>query len=434
MLCLASACGGSTVTDAPGPTTPVDTTRPPGTVQRASITARVTIDPADAAIASAAGVGVGGMSVRITRTVPGFNPVTAVTAADGTVRFDNLLDGNYQLSVERPLTASEVQRLAPGDREASLFAGGVSVVLSPPVSESRELPLVAARRGSLIISEIWPFQSPATSNLGYGFGTYIEVYNNSDTTVYLDGALIVTTPLTLHGGWPEYPCAQYNVAARMDSLHLWVTSGGNQFPGSGREFPLAPGEGRVIAQDAIDHNAAAPGMEQLDLSRAHFENIGSDADTDNPFAVNMVRRTSSLGVFGRGTIYNTANIAYALLRAGAWEALEPATMIATYGTPPAVGNPTNAYRIPREYLLDLAGFLADPLTPGYGNSSGVTCSPFMATVFERAPAPLFNTRKSVAISRKSLGRAAAGNEILQRTRTSARDFVQGPPLLRTLRK
>ena len=42
VLALAAG-GGSTVTDVPGPITPSDTTKPPTTVQRALITARVTI-------------------------------------------------------------------------------------------------------------------------------------------------------------------------------------------------------------------------------------------------------------------------------------------------------------------------------------------------------------------------------------------------------
>ena len=70
-----AACGGGGVSDTgtgPGPTPPVDTTRPP-TVQRASITARVTIDPADATIASVAGVTAGGVTVRLTRAASGFH-------------------------------------------------------------------------------------------------------------------------------------------------------------------------------------------------------------------------------------------------------------------------------------------------------------------------------------------------------------------------
>ncbi len=78
--------------------------------------------------------------------------------------------------------------------------------------------------------------------------------------------------------------------------------------------------------------------------------------------------------------------------------------------------------------------LYSPDEPGYGNSSGVTCAPFMAPAFDRAPAPLVNTRRSIAISRKTLTRSTDGREILQRTRTSARDFEYATPLRRSLKK
>ncbi len=75
-----------------------------------------------------------------------------------------------------------------------------------------------------------------------------------------------------------------------------------------------------------------------------------------------------------------------------------------------------------------------PDEPGYGYGSGVTCAPFMAPAFDRAPAPLVNTRRSIAISRKTLTRSTEGREILQRTRTSARDFEYATPLRRSLKK
>lgn len=58
----------------------------------------------------------------------------------------------------------------------------------------------------------------------------------------------------------------------------------------------------------------------------------------------------------------------------------------------------------------------------------------MAPAFDRAPAPLVNTRRSIAISRKTLTRSTEGREILQRTRTSARDFEYAAPLRRSLKK
>ena len=118
MLSVTSCGGGGSVSDGtgPDPTPPTDTTKPPTTVQRAAITVRVTIDPGDATIATTAGVGSSGVTVRITRTTPGVQPQTATTGSDGSVRFDNLLEGVYQVSVDRPLTSSELAQLAPAVR------------------------------------------------------------------------------------------------------------------------------------------------------------------------------------------------------------------------------------------------------------------------------------------------------------------------------
>jgi len=433
IVAAASACGAGGVTETGG-TTPADTTKPPTTVQRATIAVTVDFDPADASVASTAGVSRAGLTVRLTRDAPGFTPITATTDANGVARFSGLLDGIYQASADRALTASEVARLQPADREASIFAGGASAVLSPPANAAITVSLIAARRGSLVISELFPFNNPLTTNLGYNWGTYIELYNNADSTVYLDGVLIFKTPLTLHGGWPEYPCDQYNRAQRLDSNFLYSSAVIHQFPGAGRDFPLEPGRATVLAVDALDHNAAAPGMAQQDLSGAQFEQIGSDADPDNPFAANMIRVTAGTGALGRGYPYVSADIAHAIALPAARAAITTAPLINTYGTPPSVGTTGTAYRIPRSLVLDVMAVFYSPDEPGYGNSSGVTCAPFMAPAFDRAPSPLVNTRRSIAISRKLLTRAADGREILQRTRTSARDFEYATPLRRSLKK
>ena len=54
------------------------------------------------------------------------------------------------------------------------------------------------------------------------------------------------------------------------------------------------------------------------------------------------------------------------------------------------------------------------------------------SAYERAPAPLVDDNFRKAIARRSLGRTSAGREILQRTRTSARDFEYVDPLRRSL--
>lgn len=85
------------------------------------------------------------------------------------------------------------------------------------------------------------------------------------------------------------------------------------------------------------------------------------------------------------------------------------------------GDPWDVYRIPSQYVVDVLGLEYAPTIFGYENASPV-CSPWASPSYERAPAPLVDDNYRKAIARKSLGRTVDGREILQRTRTSARDF------------
>ena len=154
------ACSGGSVSDtATGPVAPVDTTRPgPATVQRSSLTVRVRIESVDATVASAAGVGVSGIAVRIVRIVrtgATSDSRTATTSDDGTARFDNLLEGVYQVSIERRLSAAEIAKVPIADREVTVFAGGGQQVLSPPANAAVDVALIANRRGSVVLSEVF---------------------------------------------------------------------------------------------------------------------------------------------------------------------------------------------------------------------------------------------------------------------------------------
>jgi len=55
-------------------------------------------------------------------------------------------------------------------------------------------------------------------------------------------------------------------------------------------------------------------------------------------------------------------------------------------------------------------------------------------VFERDPSQIAEYTIPKAIARNSLGRTASGVELLQRTRTSSRDFEYAEPLRRSLQK
>lgn len=438
VLVVTAACGGSAVTDTPGPTKPpVDTTKPP-TVQRASITARVTIDPVDASLAQQAGIGLGGLTVRLTSSRPSDPVRTGVTAADGSVRFENLLEGVYSADVERALTAAELQQLPVSDREASVFAGAGQVVLSPPASGQVEVALVGARRGSVVISEIFANYGPTGSGTNnYVYGSYLELYNNGDTTAYLDGMLLFMTSLghnssTSIGG---SACDQSPKTLRLESTAVYsgIISG---FPGSGQTYPILPGEAKVVAMDAVNHMAAAPEKEQVDLSLAPFEQYWSEGDIDNPFAVNMQRVFgTSAGVFGRGIGYFSGGLQHVLMSAAARARMTEVTVPSCH-LEDCSSNFFRLARLPSEYILDLVALEYSPLVPGYevAQQQYPRCVPWTSPFYDRAPAPLVSDIQRKSITRRSLGRTADGREILQRTRNSARDFGLAEPLKRSLNK
>jgi len=428
VLGATSACGGGVTDTAPIVTPPTDTTKPPTTVQRASITVRLLIDPADSALARQAGVTSAGVTVRLASSRPGEALRSATTDAAGIARFDALLDGIYTASPDRPLTPQEIARLSAGDQGTQLFGGGSSIVLSPPASRTVEVAMVASRRGSLVISEIFGNYGPTIG--AYSFGGYVELYNNADSTIFLDGFVIAQeAPVHSESGLTGFGCADLPRVLRLDPNNVYVLNA-MAFPGTGRDFPIRPGEAKVIATDAVNHAAAAPLLEQVDLSRAPFESYFSDGDVDNPESVNMLRLFGSTGGLGRGPNYFSGGIMQLLLRPGSVAA---STTIETPAGGVRQDLKWTLLRVPRSEVIDVAALEYSPLSFGFENNSAA-CVPWTSPMHDRAPAALVHYTQKKSITRVGIGRTADGREILQRTGNSSRDFKWADPLQRSLAK
>ncbi len=436
-LLLLMSCSGKGVTDSVTPPIKPDTT-PITTVQRTSLTVHVQIDPADAAIAASTGVSVAGIVVRLSRDGVNGSPRTGLTDASGTVQFDSLLDGRYTASAERTLTVAEVARLAPSDRDASVFAGGSTTPVTPPNAPSTTVSIAATRRGSLVISELFAyFGNPTPYNWGY----YVEIYNNGDTTAYLDGMYLARTSISLLTDQrANCDVAEY-LPFRTDTARLWVRDG-LRFPGTGRQFPVPPGEARVYATDALDHRTASGSSNFADLSGAQFEDVGTDADTDSPTAANMIKvfGTTVGGAGGRGARLGGLQ-ALVLVKPTAESRITQATLN-PYNVQNGAGVPFTPqlhWGIPRDEIIDVFSTDYSPDYKAYLASTTfryTLCQPFLPSVFERSPAEVFDdTFRPGAVRRRSIGRTSDGREILMRTHTSARDIEVTTNLLqRSLNK
>ncbi|UCG86677.1 MAG: hypothetical protein JSW71_22730, partial [Gemmatimonadota bacterium] len=147
-----------------------------------------------------------------------------------------------------------------------------------------ELLLYADRPGSLVFSEV-SSAAPPPWELGTasGFPTmYLEIYNNSDSTWYLDGMILGHT-YYVFAETVGLPCsASQEVRDDANALHARELL---EFPGDGTDYPIGQGETRVVAMVAIDHTAAWPSGS--DLSGADFE-VGQSGVGDNPAVPNMI--------------------------------------------------------------------------------------------------------------------------------------------------
>lgn len=142
-----------------------------------------------------------------------------------------------------------------------------------------ELPLLLAKTSALVIKEIYFGGCKGQNNKDYQADQYVILYNNSDQIVYLDGLCLgIVDP----GYNQESPWMNYTDMERIPVNDLtW------QFPGSGKEYPLAPGEETTIATNAVDHTGG---------EYQHANSVDLSGVDWGFWDVNLERQTIAAGV------------------------------------------------------------------------------------------------------------------------------------------
>lgn len=157
------------------------------------------------------------------------------SSSTGQVAF-NVEPGYYTASVHYQATSGLI------------FSGRIeSLSLLSDQEESGiiELPLSQVKTSALVIKEIYFGGCKGLNNENYQADQYVSLYNNSDQIIYLDGLCVgvVDPGYNLESPWMKYT----------DMKRIPVNDLTWQFPGSGKEYPLAPGEEIFIATNAVDH-------------------------------------------------------------------------------------------------------------------------------------------------------------------------------------
>jgi len=268
-----------------------------------------------------------------------------------------------------------------------------------------------------VISELSLPLARLASGEDYRYGQFIELYNNSDTTIYLDGKVVVRGQIFgVRDRVPRFPCDDMQ-EWQADPDGIW-TKYIEAFPGSGRTYPLAPGRTVVVATDAVDHREFHPGLQ--DLSRAEFEFIGP-ADVDNPSAANM----RTLGeVWGGGILTHGLDFGLTDVVTVVADPVDVGSL--PQENLPGVASPEH-WRIPRDKVLDVLSAAPTPAQEANMTFLDPQCPRYTHENFDRQRAAVVDHSKLDGIQRRVFTTLPDGRKILLRTKTSARDFVARYP-------
>ncbi len=202
---------------------------------------------------------------------------SAVTDSLGWVEFNGLPVSPYLLTVEK-----KIQTINPenGFTEKIVLRGSAELDLTTSLTVDT-VKTLANTESPLVINEIY-YAGPK-NNAFFFYDQFVELYNPTDSTVYLDGLIVCR-------GRPAHP-------PNLDSVDYVQVLYIYQFPGeplAGREYPLQSHHFTVIAQDAVNHSAFLSNA--LDLSGADWEfynPYAGDIDTLAQNVVNVVPENST---------------------------------------------------------------------------------------------------------------------------------------------
>ena len=180
-----------------------------------------------------------------------------LTNATGFAEFASLPAGNYNLNISEPreeddyVLSASINNIVVNMRETTPLIVEVDAVSS---------------NANLVIKEIYY----AGANDGYVSlykDQFLEIFNNSSDVIYADGLHIANLfPNRLTRTLPEPINKTFNINEFVYAD--WVY----KIPGSGSQYPIQPGQGFVIALNAMNFKEGNPKAEMaIDLTIADLE-------------------------------------------------------------------------------------------------------------------------------------------------------------------
>lgn len=323
------------------------------------------------------------------------------TLSSGVNKIEGLLPGIYSINITGR---------ADNDKGETYFLSGSKINYAITKNgEIIEVPVSGLKQSPLIFSEIFycgtaPF---------YFRDQFYEIYNNSERTLYLDGIYFASlTPTKTTTVLPLWPATDGNDYAYAD--RIW------KFPGSGTQYPIAPGESIVVSQFAANHklpqySPASP----IDGSSSEFEFNMNNANFPDQPALDMVHVFyNNSASKGTSPQYLTSVFggAYVIFQVPAGETYDPVND-ERLKTKNLASTSTQVFaKIPIRYVLD--GVEA-------GDNENAINAKRMPSVLDAGMTYVGANYISLGVARKVIARNADDTPVLMDTNNSTDDFERG---------
>ncbi len=311
----------------------------------------------------------------------------------------NIAQGSYELSV-----SGKIQYTLDGktvDGEVTAFVNKIDLLSAS--TQNIQLVLKSFSK-DFIIEEVF-FTGTLTPEGKQYFGDqYIKLYNNTDEVLYADGLLIADS---------RFLTTRKDEITPSIMTEAFTVEGIVRIPGSGKQYPVKPGESIVIADQGVNHKEL--NTNSIDLTSANFEIFYTEMKdgVDNPQVENAINFD------GRMIFHNKGFRSYVLARLPENVTAEAylADYKYNYEYPTQVRiMKRDAYKIPNAWIVDavnmsVASEFVWIVTDASLDSGWTYCGKV-----DRDP-----TRYGKAVRRKVL-QETSGKRLLKDTNNSAVDF------------
>lgn len=329
------------------------------------------------------------------------------TLSGNSMLVDGIIPGIYSITISGEVTDN--------NGEDYYMNGGVINTALYPNQNSISVSVGGLKISPLIFKEIY-YAGVASF---YFHDQYYEIYNNSNSTMYLDGL---------------YMGDIYPTAASSSSIPIWGDGSANdyirlirvwKFPGTGSDYPLKPGESCVIAQYAINHKTVNPAS-PVDLSSSDFEFFMNNTTYPDQPADNMVHVFyQGKAAIGSIKFYLTSVMggAYALFQIPKGVTWDPVNDTNFQSKDLSKGSSTLYAKVPVGYVLDAVEAGQDETMIPYKRVPQVLDAGM--TYVGSSYCGLGVTRKRMTDDNGNVMTHPDGSIIYQDTNNSTNDFDRG---------